>query len=158
FLLEVLILWLPYGIGRRLQDPPKLLARFRLTALIEHELGQEKMGGSAVRIVGERSPQVLFRQLLVASQPARHLEIPSAQRAIGRTLQKRRIETKNRLELLFDGFAVFESRATSERFGQRSHVGSHPEVPFRPVRLRRHCRPPRLDTRFQHHYPVALCS
>src|SRR4029450_13665733 len=149
FLLEVLILWLPYGIGRRLQDPPKLLARFRLTALIEHELGQEKMGGSAVRIVGERSAQVLFRQLLVASQPARHLEIPAAQRAIGRTLQKRRIETKNRLELLFDGFAVLEPGPTSKGFGNRSHVGSHPEMPFGPVRLLPHRRPPRLDTGFQ---------
>ena len=88
---------------------------------------------------------MLFGLLLAAAEESRHLEIPPAERAIGRSLLERRVEPQHRQQLVPDVAAILEALAQAERFGERAHVGGDPEVSFGPVRLER--RPPCVPRR-----------
>ena len=69
---------------------------------VEQRLGEEVVRRGAVRVVGQRLAQVLFRFLLAAAEQPRHLEVPAAERAVGRSLLKRRIELQHLLERVLD--------------------------------------------------------
>src|SRR5690606_3599605 len=56
----LLVLGRPFGIDGRVEDALELGHRFALAIHVEQRLGQEVARDRAVRIVGERAPQVLF--------------------------------------------------------------------------------------------------
>ena len=95
------------------------------------------MRDDAVRVVGERLAQVLFRLLVAAAEQPRHLEVPAAERAIGRALLERRdrASAPSRSASLI-GAAILEALAQAERLGERAHVRGDPEVSFGPLRRR----------------------
>ena len=55
---------------------------------LEQGLGEEEVRRGAVRRVGERAAQVLFRFRPASAEQARDLEVPAAQRPVGRSLLK----------------------------------------------------------------------
>ena len=89
------------------------------------------MGSRAVRVVLQRRAQMRFRQHLAAAKERRHLEIPPAQGAIGRTLQERGSDAQDPFELVLDRTPVFQPAANAGRLRQRTHVGGGPKVSFR---------------------------
>src|SRR5262245_27108715 len=73
---------------------------------------------------------MLDRLVPAATKESRHLEVPASQASIRRPLLKSRLETEDRFEFVLDRPAVSETGSKAGRFGQRSHVGRHPEVTF----------------------------
>ena len=66
--------------------------------------------------------------LLAAAEESRHLEVPAAQRAIGGSLLKRRVEREHLLELVADVAAVFQAAADAVVLRVAAHVRGEPEV------------------------------
>jgi len=78
---------------------------------------------------------MLLRLLFAAAEEARHHVVPPAERAIGGSLKPAGIDREDALQLISDPAPVFQSLAHAERFGERAHVGGHPEMSFGRVRL-----------------------
>src|SRR5215210_6207285 len=92
---------------------------------------------------------MLFRLLLAAAEESRDLQVPPAQRPIGRALLKCRIELQHRHELVANVAAVFQPLPQAERLRERTHIRSDPEMPFRAVRLTRYRYASCGDARFE---------
>jgi hypothetical protein len=56
--------------------------------------------------------------------------IPPAERAVGGPLHPGRVHREHLLQRIPDAAAVLDALRQAVRFGQRAHVGGHPEVAF----------------------------
>ena len=81
--LEAAILRRPVRIERRVDRGLNSLRASSLRPMSASVSARNDARDDAVRVVGQRLAQVLFRLLVAAAEEPRHLEIPAAERAIG---------------------------------------------------------------------------
>ena len=77
----------PFRGNRRVEHVLKLGARLGLASIVDVQLGEEVVRDGAVSVVLQRSLEVLFGLLVAAAEKAGNLEVPAAERAIGRSLK-----------------------------------------------------------------------
>src|SRR5262249_54711412 len=92
----------PVGVWRQRLDLFQLCERVIAPIERVERLRQEQPGDDAAGIVGESGPQVLFRFALAAAEESRHLKVPAAQRAVGRSLLEALVDSEDLLELVAD--------------------------------------------------------
>src|SRR5260370_1026545 len=85
--------------------------RLGTVADIEQQLREKVMGGGACRVVSERCPEVVFRQLAVAGEEAGYPVVPAAERTIRGALLERGIDVEHGFELRLDRLPVLQPGA-----------------------------------------------
>ena len=157
--LELAIFRRPLRVERRVEHLLQLGSRFSRPIIVDQQLGEEEVrGGAVVACTSATSRRCCSASLWLPPEQTRHLEIPASQRAIRRSLLKRGIEAQHGVQLVLDWPAVLDALPETERFGERSHVGRHPEMSLGPIGLQRRSPASAVDALLEDLAPLSLAA